>query len=153
MRRLAIVLGVLGCAVGAFAGYENARDVWNARAANNKFKSLVASAVFQKELRELMDAIQKDWFAQNAPPDERKKTVSLEEKGRNGVERWTVDPSMGDITSIELSTGEKLERTEPPPLRAYLLPLMYPISGFLIPWGAVRVLTWVGTGFFQSARQ
>lgn len=64
-----------------------------------------------------------------------------------GIKDVTVDKA-GLVSSVELSTGESVQRTEPPTLRAYLIPLLYPILGFLLPWGAVRVLTWVGSGFF-----
>ena len=47
-RRLGIVLGVLGGAVGAFAGYPSARDLWNARAASNEFESLMTSPTMMK---------------------------------------------------------------------------------------------------------
>jgi len=150
MRRLGIVLGVLGGAVGAFAGYTSARDVWNARTAHNRFELLVASPVIQKDRKELMDAIQKDWFARNAPPDERKRMASLEEKGVGGVERFTVEPSTGAITSIELSTGESIQRTDPPTLLAYMALPLYPLIGFMVPWGAIRLLTWIGAGFFSK---
>jgi hypothetical protein len=35
-------------------------------------------------------------------------------------------------------------------MKAYLIPLLYPVLGFLLPWGVVRVLTWVGAGFFAT---
>jgi hypothetical protein len=27
---------------------------------------------------------------------------------------------------------------------------LYPIAGFLLPWGAAYLLTWVGSGFFET---
>jgi hypothetical protein len=149
MRRLSIVLGVLGGTAGAFAGFTGAKDLLKARAAYKRFDSLTASPGMQKDRKELMGAVQQDWFARNAPPEERKKMVSLEQKGRiDGVDQFTVDPSTGNIVSIELSTGETVERTQVPQPKAYLFLLLYPTLGFLVPWGAVRVLTWVGSGFF-----
>jgi hypothetical protein len=53
----------------------------------------------------------------------------------------------GLIAQIDLSSGEPVPRVDPPTLKAYLVPLLYPILGFLLPWGGIRVLTWVATGF------
>lgn len=150
MRRVGIVLGVLGGAAGAFAGFVDARDVWNARSASNRFESLATSQAVENERRDLWDAMQKDWFTQNAPPEERKNLARMETKGRiPGVDGFTVEPSAGEIVSIELSTGESVPRVNPPAVQAYLLPFLYPLFGFLLPWAAIRVLAWVGGGFFQ----
>jgi hypothetical protein len=41
---------------------------------------------------------------------------------------------------------------DPPAPKAYLIPLLYPILGFLLPWGSIRLLTWVGSGFVDPRR-
>jgi hypothetical protein len=51
------------------------------------------------------------------------------------------------VLGIQLSTGESIERVEAPRLTAYLAILIYPVLGFLIPFGCIRVLSWVGAGF------
>ena len=57
---------------------------------------------------------------------------------------------VGMIAEIDLTTGELIPRTEPPAqLKVYLLPLMYPLIGFLLPWGGISLLAWVGTGFVE----
>jgi hypothetical protein len=56
------------------------------------------------------------------------------------------------VVAIELSTGESIHRVEAPPLRAYLPIIGCPILGFLLPWGTIRILTWVGSGFFVQNR-
>jgi hypothetical protein len=58
----------------------------------------------------------------------------------------------GLISSIELSTGESVQLVDPPALNACLIPLLYPVFGFLLPWSGIRVLTWVATGFFAPPR-
>jgi hypothetical protein len=58
----------------------------------------------------------------------------------------------GQVFSIEPNAGAWVDRTEAPPLKAYLV-LLYPAFGFLIPWGAIRVLTWVGTGFLAEVHK
>jgi len=69
----------------------------------------------------------------------------------DGIGEVVVDKA-GLVRSIGLSTGERVQRTEAPKLRAWFLIIAYPAVGFLIPWGSVRVLTWVGSGFFQPPR-
>jgi hypothetical protein len=69
----------------------------------------------------------------------------------DGIKQVTVDKD-GLISSIELSTGESVQRADPPALKAYLIPLLYPILGFLLPWGSIRLLTWVGGGFVEPRR-
>lgn len=64
----------------------------------------------------------------------------------DGIKEVTVNGSKL-VSSIELSTGELVPRAESPHLTAYLLLLLYPVIGFLLPWGCIRILTWVGTGF------
>jgi hypothetical protein len=56
------------------------------------------------------------------------------------------------VRAIHLATGEWIEESSPPPLKSYVVPLLYPILGFILPWGAIRALTWLGAGFFEPNR-
>lgn len=69
----------------------------------------------------------------------------------DGIKEAAVDKA-GLFWSIQLSTGESVLRVDPPALRAYIIPLLYPILGFLLPWGGIRVVTWVGSGFLEPRR-
>ena len=64
----------------------------------------------------------------------------------DGINKVHVDAAKL-VTSIDLSTGEWVPRVDSPHLTAYLLLLLYPVIGFLLPWGGIRILTWVGIGF------
>jgi hypothetical protein len=170
MRRLAIVLGIAGSLTGSVFGYQNARDVWNARSAHKRFESLAATPAIQKDVKELVDTIQKGQsknlstlsdeqlqvyknLLESTPPGERQKLARLDRRASgDGIDQFTIDPSTSTITSIQLSTGELLSRTPPPTLAAWIALPLYPLVGFLIPWGAIRALTWVGSGFFQSSQ-
>lgn len=66
----------------------------------------------------------------------------------DGIKQVTVDKT-GIVSSVELSSGELIVRVDPPPLRAYLVLLLYPVIGFLIPWGALKTITWIATGFVK----
>jgi len=65
----------------------------------------------------------------------------------DGIKEVTVNKA-GLVSSIKFSTGESLQRVNRPAPTAFLIPLLYPLIGFLLPWAAVSLLTWVGTGFF-----
>ena len=67
----------------------------------------------------------------------------------DGIKEVTVDKD-GLVSSIQPSTGGSVQRVDSPPLQAYLIPVIYPVFGFLIPWGCIRVLTWVVSGFFAE---
>jgi hypothetical protein len=62
----------------------------------------------------------------------------------------------GAISSIQLTKGEWTHRG-PKTLRSrlafiasLLLPLCYPVIGFLVPWGTIKLFVWVGIGFSEQ---
>jgi len=57
-----------------------------------------------------------------------------------------------DVESIETDDGQTIYPTSAPPAWMYFLIALFPVLGFIIPWGAVRAIGWVGTGFFQPAK-
>lgn len=67
----------------------------------------------------------------------------------NEIRRVIVDKA-GLVVLVEPLSGEPVQRVDPPSLKAYVVPLLYPVLGFLFPWGVVRVLTWVMSGFFTQ---
>lgn len=174
MRRVGIVLGILGSIIGGVIGYSDLQTVWSS---HRKFERLQSLAVMN-EVAAAIKAYQTDWFAQNAPSPTftieppgwvpvvsatRKADVS--EKIADPAAEITVDVSnyegiksvnadkAGTISSIQLTTGEWVHR-EPDSFKAHfalvarlLLPLSYPVIGFLVPWGTIRVFVWVGRGF------
>jgi hypothetical protein len=54
------------------------------------------------------------------------------------------------VASIEPEDGSTLDPTPAPTLWRYLLALL-PVFGFVVPWGSVRALAWVGVGFFEKS--
>jgi hypothetical protein len=65
---------------------------------------------------------------------------------KDGIAGVNVD-AVGVVTSIQRSTGEVIRKTEGTHVGAFLTILLYPAFGFLIPWGVLRILTWVVSGF------
>jgi hypothetical protein len=55
----------------------------------------------------------------------------------------------GTVTELDLTTGEKIERPKSSTSFPYILVLnlLFPVLGFLIPWGAIKATTWIATGF------
>jgi hypothetical protein len=55
--------------------------------------------------------------------------------------------SAGAVASIHFTDGETVRKAEFPvfPFAVFL----YPILGFLVPWGAIRTMTWIEEGFFR----
>jgi hypothetical protein len=143
MRRLGILLGVLGCVVGIFTAYFELRELRRSSIQSEKFTSIMASP----DIRAAVDAIaQTDWFDENAPLNTQPQTATVNIK-LGGIRQAVVDKKAKKVTSVTLETGESFYRTETPTLQSYLIPLLFPIIGFVVPWGAVRVLVWIGSGF------
>ena len=72
-------------------------------------------------------------------------------KNQDGILTADTDKA-GAISSIQLATGEWVHR-EPHTFKARLalvFPFCYPVVGFLVPWGTIKVLLWVGTGFIEA---
>jgi hypothetical protein len=76
---------------------------------------------------------------------------SPSEPNRGGIKaiHWTNDI---DVESIETEDGQALHPTATRSAWEYLLVALLPVFGFLIPWGAVRAIGWVGAGFIQSSK-
>jgi len=164
MRRLGLLLSVCGGILGACLAYGDTAKVWENHAAHRRFESLMASPTMQKvakaardlhsfgddpidEKRGESDGVTADPW-EKAAAKYRKDSILV---NLDSIKRVTVDQS-GLIASIELSSGEPVPRVDPPPLKAYLSVLLYPLIGFVLPWVGVRLLTWVGRGFVESWR-
>jgi hypothetical protein len=60
--------------------------------------------------------------------------------------------SANDVIEIETEDGNTVHRTDPPPLWTYLLAPVFLVLGFFVPWGTLKVLTWIGAGFSLPGR-
>jgi len=71
--------------------------------------------------------------------------------GKDGIKtvNWTSD---FNIESIETEDGQTLYPTPAPAAWEYLLIALAPILGFIIPWGTVRAIGWVVSGFTASPK-
>jgi hypothetical protein len=143
-RRLAMLLGMAGVIVGGLASYVELQAALEQRARRNRFEGLVNSDVVRQE--------RKDQAAGWVPIDPKtgeRTTDQLVNKGGIKTIRWTEE---NEVESIETVDGEYLFPTPAPSAGTYLLVPLLPILGFLIPWGAIRAIGWVGVGFTQSPK-
>jgi hypothetical protein len=56
------------------------------------------------------------------------------------------------VASIKTEDGQTLYPTVAPSAWLYLLILLLPLLGFIIPWGTVRAIGWVGAGFVAGTK-
>ena len=170
-RRLALLLGVLGTIAGGFASYLELQSVLSQRARHNKFEQLAASDVVQRECKNIQaqpngwQIVPDDKLAKNAGPsykhfvaddggpsewDAQGNPISSRlNRGDVRTIHWTKDFR---VESLETVDGQTLYPTPAPAAWGYLFIALCPILGFIIPWGTVRAIGWVGAGFFQPSK-
>jgi hypothetical protein len=129
MRRVALVLGFVGCTVGLLAERTSGVFIWNRVAAHRRYLKLMALP-FMTELVPRLSP-----HSINVLPDGMPygiKTVGVFEPRE---------------ISIELFTGqvESGYHGEPPSISDIALLTVWPLIGFLLPWGLTRAMIWVVT--------
>jgi len=85
-----------------------------------------------------------DWFIENAP-------APSSEVNKGGIKtvRWT--KALG-VESIETEDGQMLYPAPAPSLWLYLFAAILPLLGFILPFGLIRAVGWVGAGFVASSK-
>jgi hypothetical protein len=87
-----------------------------------------------------------------AGPGDSIEEIGVDVKGIEGIQTVRADKT-GTISSIQLTTGEwvrmgsKTLKSRLAFIASLLLPLCYPVIGFLVPRGTIKALVWVGSGF------
>lgn len=56
------------------------------------------------------------------------------------------------IESIVTEDGQILHPEPAPSFWQYLLPSIFPVCGFFVPWGLVSAVVWVGAGFVETSK-
>jgi hypothetical protein len=127
MRMIALVLGFVGCAVGVLAERTSAWQIWDRVVAHRRYVRLMALP-FMVDLVPRLSPHSVNTLPNLMPG--RIKTVRVFKPGE---------------TSIELITG-KVESgycCGPPSAVDVAGLAFWPVIGFLLPWCAVRAVTWV----------
>jgi hypothetical protein len=155
MRRVAILAGLIGLAIGSSISYFQLEQLARARARHDRFQAFVASPAMAR-LREWVVAERRkpcsfgcddhfiftsDSFKQHMGP------VDLPPEWKV-IEEIEMDTA-GEIVSIKLRTDEVIKETPAPSWSKYAGALAFAPLGFLIPWGFVRLLAWTVAGFLS----
>lgn len=59
----------------------------------------------------------------------------------------------GHVDYFVLGDGSFVFDARRPPVWAFLLALLCPVFGFLIPWGVVKTLSWMGVEYFAKKQE
>jgi hypothetical protein len=155
MRRLAVVFGVLGAGLGAFGSYSGLGDIIDQRSKYKEFESLAISNAAKEALPAFVvepDDVQEQ-DRKVGPRTKYKKVreiTTLVKKG--GIKSITFSSDDLAIKAIETEDGRFLYKRDAPPVWIYLLQTSWPVLGFFVPWGTIRVITWVLLGFQERPK-
>ena len=144
-RRLALLLGVAGAIAGGFASYLELQTLTSQRARHDRFEIQANSDAVQQDRKDFLAG----WVSIDHKTGERIQWDQQVDKDGIKTIHWTKD---NEIESIEAEDGQTLYPTPAPSAWLYLLIALFPVLGFLIPWGVVRSVGWVGAGFVQPAK-
>jgi hypothetical protein len=145
-RRLALLLGVVGIILGGFASYAELQSVLGQRTRHVRFEQLADSDAVKKEHKD----VESGWFTVASPPDPSCNN-DCSAVNRDGIKTIHWGKNYG-IQSIATEDGQTFYPTAAPAGWTYLLIALFPVLGFLIPWGAVRAIGWVGAGFVAGPK-
>jgi len=176
MRRLALLLGVVGAILGGFSSYLELQPVLRQRANHKRFEQLTNSPLIQQARTSCFGSVAQsehgpweDYQPQqkNLPPlpigaklvppycigaisDPNEGDYTPSESNSSGIK--TVHFQNREIQSIDTQDGQTFYPTPAPAWWMFLLIAIFPVVGFFIPWGVVRSIVWVGAGFAQSGK-
>jgi hypothetical protein len=137
MRRIGLTVGVIGGLAGAYAAVLILADIAPQRRAQSEFDSLLKVQLIQEIARDLAK--------------EKIVNISLEIPSRpKGIRLFRVN-GRSEIEAFELEDGRTVMRTNAPSALWYLLYPLLAAAGFLLPWGAVRLVNWIVSGFIGSS--
>lgn len=159
VRRLALFLGAVGAVCGGFASYMELQSVIRQRTDHIRFERVENSDVVKQErnrrfpppLREFDEDTAEPISGPHNPKSESGYAVSPSEVNKEGIKNIYWSHNL-DVNSIEMDDGETLSPTPAPSAWHYAVIVLFPVFGFLIPWGAIRAIWWVGAGFSASTK-
>jgi hypothetical protein len=138
MRRIGLTVGVIGALVTAYAAFVLFfADLAADRKVQAEFNSLLSLPIAQVVAKKIAD----------------NRTVSAYveiQSHPEGIKQLWVDEK-GEITRFEMDDGRTIMRTtEPSSVFWYLLYPPIVALGFVVPWGAIRLVTWIVSGFIRG---
>jgi len=139
-RRLGLVLGLTGVAGGLIVAYLFGDNLLEERKKHQLFSELLKSPEVQKDLPlyEQYD-IQSTEFTKESP-------------SKQGIHKIFYETTNGkhlEVTKFEMEDGRTLYPTDAPSLFSYFELLAFPLVGFILPWGLLKIVVWIGSGFWK----
>lgn len=151
VRRLALLLGLLGVILGGLVSYQEWNLVVTQRTNHKKFEDLANSEVVQRERNRrfqkdpgtgvMLDMDIKYLTSQKARDGEFAAFPSKILEGEISEIDWNKDLQVSMIKTID---GEFLLPIAEPGASRYLLVVIYPAIGFLLCWGVARIVGFIG---------
>lgn len=173
-RRLALLLGAAGAIACGFLSYAQFQSTMRQRADHQRFEQLANSPVVRQARKSCFENSSESQSEENLPPlpkgaklippsfypdapycfipasDTNETDYEASESNSAGIE--TIHFENREIASIETREGQILYPTPAPGAWSYFLIAILPVLGFFVPWGAVRAIGWVGSGFAQPVK-
>ena len=146
MRRLALLLGIIGAAYGLFLGCTKVQIMWRAHVQHTRFASLANNTEVQKTESTAIEEFR------NRDPHRyylRWKRYQVNDPERK-IEAILMDGATETISGVSLTNGEHIRDDTDRPFYAYLVIVVYPAIGFAITWLSVRSIGWVLAGFSKQ---
>src|ERR1700693_4967453 len=136
MRRVGLTVGALGALGVAYAAFWPFSELAAQRHRQAEFKSLLKLPITRKISLDIAKS--------------KVANAVIDVQGHpEGISQIRTD-TKGEIDSFTMEDGRAVTISEAPSWFWYLL---YPIivaAGFLLPWGGVRLVTWIVSGFVGS---
>lgn len=179
-RRLALLLGVAGLIFGCFVSYLQVQSTTRQRADHKRYERLAKSPIVEQARKTCFGPSEppkytigdapKPKYTIGDAPKETQPSVPKRFKFNapycftpNG-DQFDYTPSElsgsikivhfenRQIESVETQDGQTFYPTPAPSAWSYVLIAILPLVGFFVPWGAIRAIGWVISGFIQTSR-
>ena len=137
MRRIGLTVGVLGALGTAYVAFSPFSELVTERRAQAQFGSLLKLPITRK-------------IAQDVAKEKIANTYVEIQGHPQGIAQIRVNDK-SEIDWFTLEDGKAVFRTQAPSALWYLLYPLIVASGFLLPWGAVRLITWIISGFIGGS--
>ena len=145
-RRLALVIGVLGVILGGYVSFLEILEVRSKLDRHHNFERLVALDPVQHICKDHKEDKQTgDWEVVSVEPN----CCGIKKIVFDNEHVWK---DTSGIYSIETQDGQTLYPSPAPSIWEYFLIVLAPAIGFLLPWGTIRAVGWVGVGFVQMQK-
>ncbi len=145
-RRLALLLGVVGAILCGVLSWTQLQSTMRQRADHQRFEQLANSSVIRGAIFAAQHGLSPDRDNGRVASFDLPPQISFGMRSVNFR-----DPGF-EIQSLDMEDGQTLYPTPAPSAWLYLLIALFPILGFFIPWGAIRAIGWVGSGFAQPVK-